>query len=154
MATSDCISECKSEEALSFIAELMAQRKLTVITLGPYYRAQVEEVIAKALEASLNPPLDEPEAQALLIAKRLKDAHEVVLLSENKGVQAACSTIDEFKGIRVWTSLDLLVKAAKEMNLAEEELLAMIREYTEQTGHHFRRKKIAKALQSYSTKPS
>ena len=129
--TEDVLREVASEETLTYVSGLLARGFLVIYPL----RAEAASVARRAVEISARDPrvpvLDPPEALALAMA-RLEGC---VCLTENKGVLRLVQYYEEFSGVEVWRSLELLEHLYRAGLI--EDLEAELERYSRETGHVF-----------------
>jgi len=129
--TEEVLSEVRTERTVEYVSELLARGFLVIYP----FKSEVLPIVRRALELSTSDPrvpvLDPPEAYALAIAYR----ESCVCLTENKGVLRLVEYYDEFRGVRVWRSLEL-IEHLYERGLVRD-LEEELERYSEDTGHVF-----------------
>ncbi len=139
------LSEVKSESTISWIAESLAEDKLSLYTPT---REEVEEALRiveySRLQPSL-PSLDFPEAICLAIGKD----RGYVVLTENRAALLIPRLLNNYSGVRVWRSLELILNALTAGALKPDcgDPARRFMEYCEDTLHRFPSAALRRAVE-------
>ena len=135
--TEEIMNEISSEKTLEYLSRLLIKGFLIIYP----FKTQLLSIIRRILDISITDPripsLDPPEAYAFAIAYKEK----CICLTENKGIIRLIEYYDEFKGVKVWRSLELF-KYLKNIGLIKD-LERELENYSEDTGHVFPKKRFS-----------
>ena len=135
--TEEIMNEISSEKTLEYLSRLLIKGFLIIYP----FKTQLSSTIRRILDISITDPripsLDPPEAYAFAIAYKEK----CICLTENKGIIRLIEYYDEFKGVKVWRSLELF-KYLKNIGLIKD-LERELENYSEDTGHVFPKKRFS-----------
>jgi len=139
----EVLNEVRSEALIAWISENLRRDRLALYTST---RDELNEarglVEASRLRAQI-PSIDLPEAVCLVAGKR----RGYVVLTENRGALLAPRYIDEYRGVAVWRSLEVLLETALRGLVDYRRPEELFEEYSQDTLHLFPAKALKQALE-------
>ncbi len=141
----EVISEIRSENTIAWISRLLAEDKLSLYTTTPDEVEEARRLIEISRTKPQMPSIDLPEAICLVVGRR----RGYVVLTENRGALLAPLFLEEFKGVTVWRSLEVIFMAIKRGIMEPDcnNVYRPFKEYSEDTLHIFPRKALNKVLE-------
>ncbi len=129
------LNEVKSEGVISWIAEALAQGKLSLFT----ETSEILEEARSLIERSRMTPgirgVDLPEAICLVVGKR----RGYMVLTENRGALMIVNLFEEFSNVKVWRALEVIAEAIRRGILQTPHIENIFMEYEVETKHRFPR---------------
>ncbi len=139
------LAEVRSESTIAWISRGLAEDRLSLYTPT---RDELEEARMLVEESRLQPripSIDLPEALCLVVGRR----RGYVVLTENRGALLAPLMLSEYRGVRVWRALEIILEAARigalDVDCGDPE--SIFREYSSDTLHIFPRRALESAVE-------
>ncbi len=138
------LDEIQSEETITWIARSLARGVLSLYTPT---REEIEEAYTLIEKSHLHPQMpsmDLPEALCLAVGRR----RGYTVLTENRAALLAPRLLSEYRDVRVWRALEVLVEAARRGILTVDcsNPGSIFEEYRTDTFHIFPRRALEEAI--------
>ena len=141
----EILDQLKSETSIRFIVNLMTKGKCKLYQWSSNDEYEFELLRSEIISNSRIPELERPDILCLIMARKLG----AVLLTENIGVHRVVQFHPRYRGVKVWTALEvlenLIYKSILQINSIEE-FITIMHEYEEDTKHRFSEKRIKQVL--------
>ena len=141
----EVLREIKSEDTITWISRELARDNLSLYTVSRFEIDEARRLIEISREKPHLPSIDLPEAICLVIGR----TRGYVVLTENRGALYIPRSVDEYRDVVVWRSLELLVNAVLYSILKVDcgSPDTIFKEYMRDTLHLFPRKALEEAVE-------
>jgi len=140
------LDEVRREPTVAFVAEGLARGHLAYYEPTPDALREADELVLKSLSTPSLRRVDLPEAVCLVMGRRLG----FVVLTENLGAIALARSLDEYRGVEVWRSIDVLREAFRRRLLTGDPREEVER-FSRETKHVFREEEVEEVVRCSRT---